>query len=157
MGLHNLLTVAALTLLPALELRASIPWGILAAGEPWLMVLIVAVLANIALGPIIYFCLDKFVNIVTKVKFIEDIYRFLVKRTQKRAEQAIEKYGFLGITLFVAVPLPGSGSWTGALAAYLMGLGYKRFVLANTIGVIIAGILVTALTLLGTSAYAMVA
>ena len=51
----------------------------------------------------------------------------------------------LGIAIFVAVPLPGSGSWTGGLIAYLLGIGYKKFFIANTIGVIVAGIIITAL------------
>ena len=155
--LDKVLWLIILTFAPIFELRWSIPIGLF-SGEisvplfgtiqgfamPILLVFVVCVLANIVLGVIAYFFLDKVIYIFLKVDFIKSIYDRFVSRAQRRSKNLIEKYGLIGVALFIAVPLPGSGSWTGALVANLLGLGYKKFFIANTIGVIIAGIIVTA-------------
>ena len=142
-----LLIVVFLTLIPALELRASIPWGVVAMQLPWHEVFIVAVVTNIILGPVIYFLLNRFVETVIRVEKLHSIYDYFVLRTRRRTEKYVRKYGLLGVALFVAVPLPGSGSYTGALAAYILGLGPKKFAIANAIGVVVAGVAVTAFTI----------
>ena len=68
-------------------------------------------------------------------------------------KKSVEKYGEWAVALFIAIPLPGSGSYSGAIAAYVIGLSHKKFAIANLIGVIIAGILVTAIVLFGTEAF----
>ena len=143
MAIHNLFYVFLITLVPWIELRASIPIGI-ALGEPWLLVFAVAVATNAVLGPTIYFALDKLLPFFCRVQRIDSIYKRIVIGVQRKSSRYVEKYGLLGIALFVAIPLPGSGSWSGALAAFLLGLGYKRFVIANLVGVFIAGVVVTA-------------
>ncbi|MFH1830463.1 MAG: small multi-drug export protein, partial [Pseudomonadota bacterium] len=72
-----------------------------------------------------------------------------VMRAQTKIHPYVEKWGAVGVALFVAIPLPGSGSYTGSVGAYMLGMSYRRFILANTLGVIIAGIAVTAITLTG--------
>ena len=149
-----------LTFVPTLELRWSIPIGLFKGvlqiplfGEwvgfalPIEIVFPVVIISNIFLGVLIYFLLDKFVHLLIKIKRIEKVYNYFVIRTQKNSKKLIEKYGVLGIALFIAIPLPGSGSYTGALAAYLLGIGYKKFFIANMIGVIIAGIIVSIVSL----------
>ena len=143
MAIHNLFYVFLITLVPWIELRASIPIGI-ALGEPWMLVFVVAVLTNAVLGPVVYLALDKLLPFFRRIRIIDSIYKRIVIRTQRKSNRYVEKYGLLGIALFVAVPLPGSGSWSGALVAFLLGLGYKRFAIANFIGVLIAGAIVTA-------------
>jgi uncharacterized membrane protein len=142
----EILIVALSTLIPALELRASIPLGV-GLGVPWILVFFVAVLVNIILGPIVYILLDKFVCLLKKDSIFERIYSKFVLRTQKKVSKYVEKYGEWAIAAFIAVPIPGSGSYSGALAAYLIGLSYKKFVISNLIGVLIAGIIVTVVTL----------
>jgi uncharacterized membrane protein len=156
--LDKILWLIVLTFTPIFELRWSIPIGLF-SGEitvpllgtiqgfalSILLVFVVCVLANIFLGLIAYFFLDKVIYIFLKVDFINSIYNRFVSRAQRRSKNLIDKYGLIGVALFVAVPLPGSGSWTGALVANLLGIGYKKFFIANTIGVIIAGIIVTAI------------
>lgn len=146
MAIHNILLLIFLTLVPAFELRASIPIGI-AMGVPWQEVFLICVAVNILLGPLVYFLLDKFLLFFCRFAWIDRLYNAIVRRTRKRAEPYAKKYGLLGIALFVAIPLPGSGSYTGALAAYLLGIGYKKFAIANLVGVLIAGALVTAASL----------
>ena len=147
--IYSILELILITFLPFLELRASIPYGILKLGMNWFPVLIICVITNIILGIIIFFLLDKFVHIVIKIKPLGKLYNKIVARTQKKIEKQVDRWGELGVAAFIAVPLPGSGVYSGALAAYLIGLSYKKFILANIIGVIIAGIAVTLIVLFG--------
>ena len=64
-------------------------------------------------------------------------------RTQKNIQKSVDKYGELGVALFIGVPLPGSGVYSGALGAYVIGLNFKKFIIADIIGVLIAGTIVT--------------
>jgi uncharacterized membrane protein len=151
--LNQIILIIAITFLPFLELRASIPYGILILKMHWIPVFIVAVIVNIILGPIVYFFIDKILHIFLRIKFIDKIYKQYVERMQKKINKYIEKYGELAVAVFIGIPLPGSGSYSGALAAYIIGLGYKKFIIANIIGVLIAGIIVTLVTLTGSTAF----
>ncbi len=153
--LQEIIILILLTFLPLFELRLSIPVGILATQlnlpfnitltafnlNPFLVATI-CILANILLGYILYEFLHLFNPLLKK---LPRIYK-LLHRSQRRLNPYIEKYGIPGIALFVAIPLPGSGSYTGALGSFLLGIKKKDFYIANTIGVIIAGILVTLIT-----------
>ena len=141
-----LIYVALMTLLPLFELRWSIPFGIY-MGATWFWVAFVAIGANILLGPAIFFALHKFLDVALKVDFLRGFYERVVLKTQDRAKHYVDKYGVLGMALFVGLPLPGSGSYTGALGAFLLGFRFRHFLLANTIGVLFAGVLVTAISL----------
>jgi uncharacterized membrane protein len=132
-----------ITMLPFLELRASIPYGINFLKLAWPTVFIVCVISNIILGIIIYFMLDKFVHFFLRFRVFEIPYKKIVLRTQKKIHPYVEKYGEIGVALFIGVPLPGSGVYTGALGAYILGLKFKKFIIADIIGVLIAGTIVT--------------
>lgn len=151
--INEILQIIFITFLPFLELRASIPFGILQLEMGWLNVFLIAVITNAILGIVVYFFLDKVIHLFLRIKSIEKCYAKFVERTQRKIKPYVEKYGEYGIALFIAIPLPGSGSYTGALAAYLMGLGYKKFIIANIIGVVLAGISVTIITLSGSTAF----
>ena len=151
--LNNIILIIAITFLPFLELRASIPYGILVLKMHWLTVFIIAVITNAILGIIIYFFLDKIMHVFLRIKIIDKIYQKYVEKTQKKIHKYVEKYGEAAVAIFIGIPLPGSGSYSGALAAYLIGLGYKKFIIANIIGVLIAGIIVTIITLTGATAF----
>ena len=160
MDIHNLFWLVLLTFLPALELRASIPVGLWSKpidipffgtvnglGLSLLEVLPIVIITNIFLGIFIFLFLDSLVRVFTKVQFIKVLYNRVVERTQRKAEKYVERFGTIGLALFIAVPLPGSGVWTGALAAHLLGMRFRKFVAACVIGVLVAGALVTLATL----------
>ena len=151
--MNEILNLIWITLLPFLELRASIPYGVFKTELSLLTIFLVCVLTNIVLAPIVYFFLDNFVNLFTKIKFIDRIYQKIVVRTQRKVHKSVEKYGVLGLALFIGVPLPGSGVYSGALAAYLLGFRKRDFFLAAVIGVLIAGIIVLLVSLLGNGAW----
>jgi uncharacterized membrane protein len=161
----KVLILIVITLIPFFELRASIPLGILSSGVtlagvhfqafnlPWITVFLICVITNIFLGPIIYIFLNKTFHYLEKFTLFRKYYERKVEKVQKKIHRSVKKYGVFGIALFIAVPLPGSGSYSGALISYILGLKYKDFIVANTVGVIIAGAIVTLITLTGVSLF----
>lgn len=142
-----------LTFIPFLELRASIPYGILVLGMDWWVVFLVCIITNIILGPLIYWFLHFFMKYILMIKFIDKIWQKYVEKLQKRISPFIERWGVLGVGLFIGVPLPGSGSYSGAIGSYILGLDFKKFFWANVLGVLIAGIVVTLVSLVGNGAW----
>lgn len=163
--IYKILILVLVTFIPGLELRASIPLGILGRKIElfnltlkgfdlnWAFVFFICVIANIILGPLVYAFLDKFVHHLLRFGLFAKYYHRKVEKTQNKIKPYVEKYGLLGVAIFIGMPLPGSGSYTGALGAYLLGLGYKKFIVANIIGVLIAGTIVTVITLIGKSIF----
>ncbi|MCK5107449.1 MAG: small multi-drug export protein [Nanoarchaeota archaeon] len=150
--MHQIVELILITLAPFLELRASIPYGILIGMDVWL-VFFVCVITNIILGLVVYYLLDKFIHLVVKIKWIGKIYDKIVVKVQHRLKKYVEKYGEWGVALFIGIPLPGSGVYSGALGSYLIGLKYKKFIIAEIIGVIIAGAIITLIVVSGSSLF----
>ncbi|MBU0461349.1 MAG: small multi-drug export protein [Nanoarchaeota archaeon] len=151
--IKEIIELIAITFLPILELRASIPYGILKLHMDWILVFLICVLANIVVGMLVFFLLDKFIHLVIKIKPVGKLYHKFVERTQKKIHAAIEKWGELGVAVFIGIPVPGSGVYTGALGAYLLGMDYKQFFIACFWGVLLAGVIVTAIVLSGATAW----
>jgi len=149
MLLNNILILIGLTLLPFLELRASIPYGIFNTDMTWISVFFICVITNIVLGPMVYLLLDKIIFVFTRIKVIDKLYQKYIERTQKKIRRYVDRYGLIGVSIFIGIPLPGSGVYSGAIGAHLLGINFKRFLIASIIGVLIAGILVTLICLTG--------
>jgi len=143
------LCIVLLTLVPALELRASIPYGILVADENWLVVAAVAIAANIVLGPVVFFVLDKFMHLLLRIPLVDKLWNRMILKTQRKIHPMVEKYGVLGLSAFIGVPLPGSGVYSGAIGGYLLGFTKREFYIATVIGVLIAATAVTAVVMTG--------
>ncbi len=146
------LKIILLTLIPTFELRAAIPYAFFAVSNltlGWLYGSIVAIIINILLGPIVYFIIDKFINLLRKIKIINTLYEKKVAHIQKNIKPKVEKYGPFALALFIGIPFPGTGSYTGALAAYLLGIKQRKFFWINLVGVVIAGTLVCLIMLSG--------
>ena len=138
MIIQDIVYLILITILPGIELRGSIPIGF-AMGYAPLLIFVACTIANIALIPLVFMFLDHIFPLFQKVSVVNKI----VTRIQKKTFNYVNTYGVLGLTLFVAIPLPGSGAYSGALAAYIFDIERKRAYLAIALGVIIAGILVT--------------
>lgn len=147
--IKEILELMLITFIPYLELRASIPYGILKIGMNWWSVWLICVVINILLGILIYLLIDRVVKLFLRIKWFARWYHRWVERAQKKIETAVEKYGWIGVGLFIGVPLPGSGVYTGGLGSYLIGLDFKKFVLACILGCVIAGTAVTLIVLFG--------
>ena len=114
-----------------------------------IVVFLICVFANAVLGPVIYLFLDNVIHLFLRIKTVDKAYNYYVERTQHKIHKYVDKYGLIGVSLFIGVPLPGSGSYSGALGSYLLGIDMKRFIIANIVGVLIAGVLVTIISLTG--------
>ena len=145
----EILRMIAITLIPTLELRASIPYGIFGTEMKWWTVFLICVIANMVIGILIFIFLEWIIKLICLIKPIENIWIKYTERTQRRISKAVEKYGEWAVAIFIGIPLPGSGVYTGAVASFLIGLNFKKFVIADIIGVLIAGILVTIICLTG--------
>lgn len=153
-NINPYLAITLLTLLPFLELRAGIPYGIIVLGkEQWFIVFLLACIVNILLAPIVYLFLDKFLHLFLNIKFISNIWDKLIVKTQIKIHKYVEKYGVLGLSVFIGIPLPGSGVYSGAIGGYILGFSYKDYIKSAIFGVFIAGIIVTLVMLTGSSAF----
>ncbi len=147
--MNDLLELIILTLTPGLEIRASIPYGVFNTDFSLLSVFLICVITNILLAPIIYVFLQRIVHVFLRIKIFERIYQKFVTRTQRKVHKYVEKYGVWGLAIFIGIPLPGSGVYTGAFGAYLLGLKFKDFFKAAVLGVLIAGTIVLLISTLG--------
>ena len=133
------------SMVPVIELRGAIPRGIV-AGLDFKTALIVAIIGNLIPVPIlVLFTTKVFAWLRTKSEWLN---RLVTKLEEKgRSKQgSVEKYKFWGLMLLVAIPLPGTGAWTGCLVAALMEMKLKDAFPAIALGVVLAGLIVTAVT-----------
>ena len=147
-GFPNWLEVLAFAASPISELRGAIPWAILKCHFTWYYAFLVAVIGNLLPVPFILLFLNAFSRLLSKISIFEKMLHWLFERTRRRGK-IINRYERIGLALFVAIPLPVTGAWTGSLAAVLFGLKFKHAFLSIFIGILIAGTIVTCLCLLG--------
>ena len=133
--------------IPVTELRATIPLAITVWHVKPLTAFILAVIGNSLPILVIILGLNKIVQLAERYsKFWTRVIEAVFRRTRRKTSQQFEKYGLLALCLFVAVPLPMTGAWTGAIAAWLFGVPARKAFWPIFAGVIIAGIIVTTLT-----------
>ena len=131
------------TALPVIELRGGLPLA-LANGFNPLSALILTVFVNVMIFFPIFFGLKFFYEKwFSKIKFVNKI----IQRVRKRGEPYVKKYGLIGLALFVAIPLPVSGVYSGTILGWFLGLDWRKSFLAITIGALIAGTVVLLVSL----------
>jgi uncharacterized membrane protein len=140
--------VFLISMIPIFELRGAIPIGLLSYKLPLWKVFPIAIAGNMV--PIFFILLffGFITNLLSKIPVLKKILDALFARTRRKGA-VIEKYEELGLMLFVAIPLPITGAWTGSLAAYLFGLSFLKSITFIFLGVFIAAIIVSILSLLG--------
>ncbi len=142
------LCVFFVSMVPIVELRGAVPIGT-GMGLPWLSTLIICMIGNMIPVPFIYFFARKILVWGADKKYIGKFFRFCLEKGEKGGKKLQEKAGrglFLALFLFVGIPIPGTGAWTGTLAASLLDMGFKRSVFAVVLGVLLAGIIMTLLS-----------
>jgi len=170
---NTLLWTALLAFLPISELRGAIPFGA-TRGLPWFVVYPFAACLNALVAPVCWL----FLSTLHKVcygpapalgaaprgaggrgaapwggfRWYRALFDRFVARAREKLRGGLERWGWFGLTLFVAVPLPVTGAWTGTLGAWVFGLSKRRTLLAVFLGVVISGAIVTAVTVLGIQA-----
>jgi uncharacterized membrane protein len=145
--------VILLTFTPTLELRASIPYAILVAKWPALAAAAVAIVANTALAPLVWVFVHRVMPFFLQVAWIERLYTRVVDRNAAKLKPKVEKYGVLGLALFIGVPFPGTGVYSGCLAAWALKYRYRDYLLASFLGCLIAGVAVTLVVASGNEAF----
>jgi uncharacterized membrane protein len=148
-GLTPELAVFLTSMLPIIELRGALPMAINIFHIAWPKAFLISFIGNLVPVPFILWLLGPIVSILSKIKPLNSFFQWLFERTRRKGNKVIEKYEEIGLLAFVAIPLPGTGAWTGALIAFLFGLDFKKSFLVITIGVFIAGVIVTCLCILG--------
>ena len=154
MDIYEVLKVIGIAASPIAELRVAIPWAIAGQDFPWYYALLFALIGNMLPVPFILLFLDTASRYLSKIRFFERILNWLFEYTRKKGK-LIERYERIGLALFVAIPLPITGAWTGSLLAVLFGMKFKHAMLSIFIGVLIAGIIVTSLSVLGVTIFGM--
>jgi len=145
-GLPKDWVVFAIAMLPVVELRAAIPWALSPAmgpALPWMRALLIAIAGNLVPVIPLLLLLDPISSALRRrSRLCERFFSWLFTRTRRRGK-AVERYGAVGLAIFVGIPLPGTGAWTGAVAAFVFGIPFRRALPSITLGVLGAGIVVT--------------
>lgn len=133
---------------PISEVRGGIPMA-LAQGVNPVIAVIVCSLANIAIVPIVFFFLEYVHKYFLRSTLYQQIFNKYMESVRKKVHPNIEKYGYLGLCIFVAIPLPLTGAYTGAAAAWLLGMNKIKAFFSITLGVFIASLIVLMISILG--------
>ena len=164
------LWTALLALLPISELRGAIPFAI-ARGIPWYFAYPFAAAFNALAAPLCWLFLSSLHKVFLRLaepaaetegrgsppgrpffSWYKKLFERFVERARSKLHKNLERWGWIGLALFVAIPLPVTGAWTGTLGAWVLGLSKRRTLAAVIAGVIIAGAVVTAVVILGIGA-----
>ena len=134
------------SMVPLIELRGGVPIA-LGMGLPYFPALITCVVANMIPVPFIYFFARKVLIWGADKKYIGKFFRFCLEKGNRGGQKLVAKAGrgglFVALMLFVGIPLPGTGAWTGTLAASFLNMGIKSTALSVSLGVVIAAIIMS--------------
>jgi len=159
--LSVLFFTAVLAFMPISELRGAIPFAI-ANNIPWYWAFLFSVTLNILVAPACWLFLATLHRLLygtsghsgteKGIRWYKNFFDRFIERAREKLSAGVEKWGWLGIAVFVAIPLPMTGAWTGTLGAWVLGFSKRRTMLAVMLGVLIAGAIVTTVVLLGIEA-----
>ena len=139
------IAIFLISMFPIIELRGAIPVGV-AWDLNEALIYVICIIGNMLPVPFIYLFARKVLVWGSDKKYIGKFFSFCLEKGEKggkKLEEKAKKGGlFIALMLFVAIPLPGTGAWTGTLAASMLNMGFKRSSLAVMLGVLIAGVLV---------------
>jgi len=144
-----------ISMVPIVELRGGIPFGV-SMGIKWYYAVPICMIGNMLPVPFIFFFARKILERGADKKFIGKFFSWCLKKGHSGGEKLKAKAGkgmFWALLLFVGIPLPGTGAWTGTLAASLLDLDFKKSILAVTLGVALAATIMTIASLLGVEAF----
>ncbi len=139
-----------LAMTPIGELRLSIPLALTVYNLNWFSAYLISLVGNLVPVVLILLFLEPVAQWLSKhFRIFQRFFSWLFERTRRKYNSGIEKYGPLALILFVAIPLPITGAWTGSLIAFLFGISFKKAFPLITLGVAIAGLIVLVLTQAG--------
>ena len=132
------------SMIPIIELRGAVPMG-WAMGLEWWQTYIISVLGNMVPVPFILLFIRAILAWMERIPCFEKMVRWLRAKAEK-GRGKVEKYAVIGLAVFVAIPLPGTGAWTGSLVAALMGMRFPKAVISAVVGVLAAGVIMSLLS-----------
>lgn len=141
----KLIATVVISMLPIIELRGGIPYGVGFGLNPWVAML-AAMVGNLLPIPFILLLLDKILELFRKQKGIFGKTANWLEAKAYKNKETVDKYGIWGLIILVAIPLPGTGAWTGALVATVLRMERKKAFPCIVAGVLIAGVVVTAIS-----------
>ena len=156
--LQHYLIVFLVSMVPLIELRGAIPYGVL-FGLPLWQTFLIAIVGNMLPVPIIFFFARRVLEWGADKPLIGKIFTFFLEKGHRGGAKLQAKAGrglYWALLLFVGIPLPGTGAWTGTLAASLLDMDFKKSVAACMGGVLLAGVIMGALSLMGVSAFGVI-
>jgi uncharacterized membrane protein len=139
------LWVIFIAALPIIELRGALPVAALIYHMPWYEAIGLSILGNMLPVPFILWGMPLAEKILRKISIFDRFFNWLFARTRRKAQDTIRIYGLIGLAIFVAIPLPATGAWTGSLVAYLFGFKKPQALLSIFAGVIAAGAIVASI------------
>ena len=153
--LKHCLIVFLVSMVPIIELRGAIPYGV-GFGLPLWLTYCIAIVGNMLPVPMIYLFARKVLVWGSDKPVIGKFFTFCLEKGEKAGRKLQQKAGrglYWALLLFVGIPLPGTGAWTGTLAASLLDMDFKKSVLACTGGVLLAGVIMGGLSQLGVEVF----
>ncbi|OQX29113.1 MAG: ligand-binding protein SH3 [Spirochaeta sp. LUC14_002_19_P3] len=150
--MKNWIWTTLLTLLPIAELRGGLPFALIEGNIPWYLAYPYCVLVNALIAPIAYLFLDTAHKLFYKWGFYARLFDRFIEQARKKLSAKVERWEFWGVAIFVGIPLPVTGAWTGTLGAWVLGLSRRQTMLAVLVGAAISGLIVSAIVLLGIEA-----
>jgi uncharacterized membrane protein len=139
-----------IAMLPVSELRGAIPVAILIYDTPWPLAMVIAIAGNMLPVYFLLLFFEVVANwLMKRFHWAKWLFDWLFERTRRKLNVQVRKYGYWALAIFVAIPLPATGAWTGAMAAFVFGLPKKKSFLAILLGVCLAAIVVTIVTISG--------
>ena len=156
--LQHYLIVFLVSMVPLIELRGAIPYGVM-FGLPLWQTFLIAIVGNMLPVPIIFFFARRVLEWGADKPLIGKIFTFFLEKGHKGGAKLQAKAGrglYWALLLFVGIPLPGTGAWTGTLAASLLDMDFKKSVAACMGGVLLAGVIMGALSLMGVSVFGVI-
>lgn len=142
-------------MVPLVELRGAIPYSQV-LGLPIVPSFVICILGNMLPVPVIYLFARKVLEWGADKPFIGKFFRFCLEKGEKGGRKLQEKAGrglFVALLLFVGIPVPGTGAWTGTLAASILDMDFKSTVAAAMLGVLLAGMIMMIVSLMGVSIF----
>lgn len=140
------------SMVPLIELRGGVPYAVLMGLDYW-TALVICVIGNMIPVPIIYFFARKVLEWGRDKKYIGKFFTYCIEKGERGGQKLRNRAGrgglFIALMLFVGIPVPGTGAWTGTLAASFLNMGIKSTSIAVSLGVVIAGIIMGVVSMTG--------
>ena len=142
------------SIIPFIELRGAIPFGILTLNMPWYEAFLISFISNCIPVPIMILLTRPLFNFLKKTKRLAPLVHKIEEKMMKKSEK-VTKYKIIGLFLFVAIPLPGTGAYSGSIIAALLNMRLKKSIPSIIAGIFVAGIIISLISAFGNAALSM--